>query len=247
MRFQSCDPMYGNEANLKEMLFKFKDFMNEQGVEFVLLYGALLGAHRNQRLLPWDIDIDIHIPFKSYKDFVEADIFGLMRSAYKKGFKYVNFGSHTNVEFTADTMFFNNVNIGLLPDKEQWKGYLNSTSVLQGVDKFTLYWQGSNSFDHLVEYIAEGMHMDCMPVIKDIHPEYIYDRPLEKVILYDVEFNAPPDHLQHLSDYYGKNWKEIFCSFDLWMKHKESLREDIVPQEVTDFMNKWRPLLKDWL
>lgn len=250
--FKLYDLMYGNEEGLREMLFKFKDFMDEQGIEFVLLYGALLGACRNNRLLPWDIDIDVHIPFKSYEDFVEVDIFGLMRNAYKKGFVSVNLASGSKVEFRADTEYFDNANIGLLPEKEQWKEYLSGVVLPHGVDKFTLYWKYSGITDYLVENMDGYVHIDCIPVVKGIHSEYMYNEDdsgsilLENVVLYGEEFNAPYGYLQHLSDYYGENWKEVFCSFDLWMKYKESLRKGIVPQEVTDFMNKWRPLLKDW-
>lgn len=237
-----CDLMYGNEANLKEMLFKFKDFMNDHDLEFVLLYGALLGACRNGRLLPWDIDIDIHIPFKSYEDFIDTDLFCLMRDAYKEGFIHVILGS--KIEFRADNEYFKNIEIANLPKKEQWKRYLNATSVYDA-DKFTLYWKGSSKPDYLVENADEPVHIDCLPVIKGIHSEYIYNAPLEKVALYGETFNAPPNHLQILSTYYGENWSKVFCSFGLWMKYKESLLKGIVPQEIEDFMNKWKPLLED--
>lgn len=233
--------MYGNEANLKETLFKFKDLMNDHGIEFVLLYGALLGACRNKRLLPWDVDIDVHIPFKSYEDFVDVDLFSLLRDAYKKGFKCAYWGN----EFKADSEYFKYPEISLLPKEQQWKEYLKTTLTWKGNDKFTLYWKGSSPPNPLMERLDGYIHVDCIPVLKGFHSTYVYDVPLEKVVLYGEAFNVPPNHLQYLSDYYGKNWQDVFCSYSLWMKHCESLRNGHVPQEVEDFMRKWKPLSEE--
>lgn len=112
--------MYGNEANLKDALFKFKDLMDERGIDFVLVKGTLLGAYRNNRLLPWDEDIDVEIIFKSYEDFVNSDMFGLLRDAYKKGFRQAGWGH----EFKADTEFIQYPEISSLPDTQQWTEFL---------------------------------------------------------------------------------------------------------------------------
>lgn len=233
--------MYGNEENLKDALFKFKDLMDEHGIEFVLLYGALLGACRNGRLLPWDVDIDVHVPFKSYEDFVNVDLFNLLRDAYNKGFRTVAWDN----DFLADGEYFRHPEIVLLPKEQQWREYLRTTSAWRGADKFIMFWKGPSPLDQLIEGITGYIHIDCLVALKGIHPTYEYDRVLDKVKLYGETFNAPPDHIKFLSDYYGENWKDVFCSYSLWVKHRKSIIGGHIPQEVEDFMIKWKPLLED--
>jgi hypothetical protein len=181
-------------------------------------------------LLPWDVDLDVVVPFRSYEDFVNADLFGLLRDAYKKGFEPVYFD---NV-FRSDTEYFKYPEISLLPKEQQWKGYLKVVPTWkETMDKFVIFLQGHN------------IHIDCHPIIKDIHSPFVYDVMLDKIVLYGKEFNIPPNHLQFLSDYYGKNWRDVFCSHNLWTIHYKSLRSGDVPQEVEDFMIKWKPLLEE--
>ncbi len=232
--------MHGNEANLKEALFKFKDLMDDHGIEFVLLYGALLGAYRNKRLLPWDVDIDIEIVFNDYEDFVNIDIFGLLRDAYKEGFKDARWAH----EFVVDTGYFKYPDVGLLPEKEQWIEFLKVDSTWI-TERFGMHWQGNNSSIGLLRERNGVVYVDCLILVKGVHKLYGWcdGRPLGKVVLYDETFNTPPDIEFYLSDYYGKNWRDVFCSYELWSKHNDALRAGHVPQEVEDFMNKWKPLL----
>lgn len=223
--------MLENEPNLKEILFKFKNLMDGHGIEFVLAYGTLLGACRNGRLLPWDVDLDVIVPFKSYEDFVNADLFGLLRDAYKKGFRFVSW----NDDFIADNEHFKYPEISLLPKERQWEEYLKINSEWKKIFKFMVHWYS----------ISDYIRIDCLVTVKGIHPTYVYDEPLGKVVLYGEIFNIPPNHLQYLSDYYGKNWQDVFCSYKLWMNNIAALREGHVPQEIYDFMMKWKPLLED--
>lgn len=240
--------MHGNEANLKEALFKFKDLMDDHDIEFVLLYGALLGAYRNKCLLPWDADIDIEVIAKSYEDFVDMDIFGLLRDAYKEGFKDARWAH----EFVVDTGYFKYPEIKLLPENEQWKEFLRVDPNWRD-ERFGMHWKSgglSSSFISssigLLKERNDNVYIDCLVLVKGIHKSYgwFYEGKLGKIELYGEVFNTPLDIEFYLSEYYGKNWRDVFCSYELWSKHCEELRLGHVPQEVEDFMNKWKPLLE---
>lgn len=230
--------MLENESNLKETLFAFKDLMDDHGIEFVLLYGALLGAYRNKRLLPWDHDIDVEIIAKSYEDFVDMDIFGLLRDAHKKGFRHTTWAH----EFNADNKYFKYPEIASLPEERQWEEFLKIDPNWK-FGTFHMIWHGTNP---TVKY--GSVYMDCLVSIKGIHKGYDYwygEQPLGKIALYGRTFNTPPDLQKYFSYYYGKTWKDIFCSHDLWLKYSNLILNGCVPMEVENFMKKWKPLLEE--
>lgn len=240
--------MIGNEANLKEALFEFKELMDNSGIEFVLAFGALLGAYRNKRLLGWDHDLDVYIIADSYKRFVDMNIFGLLRRAYKKGFRNVRWAH----EFVVDTGYIKYPQIAVLPEDKQWEAFLKIDPKWRG-ERFSMCWKGHNEVKNDVdkEYEhPERITIDCIFYINGMHDYHrlLYDgqQHLSKIELYGRTFNAPNNCVKYLDDYYGKNWRDVFCSYPLWMKYHETLRDSNkpVPKEIIDYMNKWRPLLK---
>lgn len=230
--------MLENEESLKETLFAFKDLMDEHSIEFVLLYGALLGAYRNKRLLPWDNDIDVEIIARSYEDFVDMDIFGLLRDAYKKGFRNARWAH----EFKVDNKYFKYPEISSLPEEQQWKEFLKIDPNWK-FGTFNMVWYGISPF---VKY--GSVYMDCLVSVKGIHLGYDYwygEQQLGKIVLYGETFNTPPDLSKYFPYYYGKTWQDVFCSHDLWIKYSKSICEGHIPLEVDDFMKKWKPLLEE--
>lgn len=221
--------MQRNEANLKEALFKFKDLMEDCGIEFALAYGTLLGACRNGCLLPWDVDIDVVIISNDYEECANKDIFGMLREASRRGF----IGPRWAHEFIIDTGYFKYPEIALLPEKEQWKEFLKIDPNWK-IERFGMSWKCQDS---------SVVGIDGWVSVKGIHKDLdTYDG---KIVLYGEEFNVPPNRLEYLSNYYGKNWKDVFCSYELWLKYCEELRIGNIPQEVEEFMSKWKPLLEE--
>jgi len=229
---------YGNEDSLKEALFAFKDLMDEHGIKFALESGTLLGAFRNRRLLPWDVDIDACVVFDSYEEFVNTDIFDLVRSAQKKGFKDARWAH----EFVIDRGYIKYPQIAAMAEKDQWKEFLKIDPVWRS-ERFGMHWKCSNGLE---------IRIDCLVSIKDIHDTYerYYSnengrQEFDELILYGEKFYVPPNPMRYILDHYGDTWKDIYCSYDLWLKHRDELIKGNIPEEVRDFMNKRRPLLDD--
>jgi len=146
--------MQGNEANLKEALFKFKNVMDDHNIKFTLVKGTLLGAYRNGILLPWDEDIDIEIPMHSLDEFIEADIFKLLRDAHVNRFTQVSWGH----EFKVDNNFIKDKHIASLPYDRQWPEFL-ATDERWTVERFGMVWKGSHESIELLKERDGSVHI----------------------------------------------------------------------------------------
>ncbi len=54
-----------------EILKYIRDICDANGLRYYLAYGTLIGAVRHQGFIPWDDDMDIHMPRPDYMKFVE--------------------------------------------------------------------------------------------------------------------------------------------------------------------------------
>ncbi len=59
------------QSCLLEILKYIRDVCKQNGLRYYLAYGTLIGAVRDQNLIPWDDDADIHMPRDDYESFLK--------------------------------------------------------------------------------------------------------------------------------------------------------------------------------
>lgn len=58
------------QSKLLDILKWFHSFCEENGLKYYVAYGTLLGAVRHNGFIPWDDDIDVHMPRNDYERFI---------------------------------------------------------------------------------------------------------------------------------------------------------------------------------
>lgn len=88
--------MTGEEQKLVmlNILFRFADFCERNGLAYFLDAGTLLGAVRHKGYIPWDDDIDVNMPYEDYVKFIAM-------TKEKKGYME----DHLLVEYPTDTIY----------------------------------------------------------------------------------------------------------------------------------------------
>ena len=54
-----------------DILCHVADFCDKHGLQYFLAYGTLIGAIRHKGFIPWDDDIDLHMPRADYEKFIK--------------------------------------------------------------------------------------------------------------------------------------------------------------------------------
>ena len=80
-------------ANLN-LLCKFKEICDENGLSYFLDAGTLLGAVRHQGFIPWDYDVDVAMPFEDIKRLTEV-------SCSSGRYEFISYENHTKLGVSA--------------------------------------------------------------------------------------------------------------------------------------------------
>jgi len=93
--------VYLDKEIAKENLLLFKKVLDDKGYEFLLMYGTLLGAVREQDFIPYDIDIDLVM----YK---KEDIISCIHALWEEGLHLCRYDlspSHCSFSFIRKDVY----------------------------------------------------------------------------------------------------------------------------------------------
>ena len=95
------------------ILKKFDSICKENGLEYSLAYGTMLGAIRHKGFIPWDDDIDIMMPREDYEKLLAV----WDQSAPKE---YILQNTRTDSDFTQNFTKIRKDHTTFLQDANSW-------------------------------------------------------------------------------------------------------------------------------
>lgn len=172
-----------NAARAIKMMKHVSSVLDKVGIPYILEAGTLLGVVRENRLLPWDNDVDFTIT-KEYEDLL-----------LKNKWRFILKGYYVRLKkYHRDMKYFKKGEPRILRVKHLnvWKLFKKDV-VLEIFIKKKI---GD-------EYFWTVGVKD--PVLKSV-PETFYDN--HTTILFEgKEFSVPKDYIGYLVCHYGENWR----------------------------------------
>jgi len=214
-----------NNSNIESVMFKVIDILNNNNIDYWLTDGTLLGIIRENRILPWDLDIDIGI-WKS-----DTPITNLINLFEKNGFKYIERLPDINSLHFIHDKYMIDINMYSQNENEvftKWasnpKGFFDRIFV-KVVNSFFETQQGNQMLkeNNLINYIKKIVGLLGRNLPKStLKKAYAYARkkydykgcvyPIEllkstKMIFKGRELIVPIESHEYLALTYGDNWK----------------------------------------
>lgn len=172
-----------NGITAVKMMKATAQILDKIGIKYVLEAGTLLGVVRENRLLPWDNDVDFTIT-KQYEDILVKNIWRFFFKGYivkirryKQDLKLFKKGEIRIIKISQRslfTVFKKNVTLEIFIKKKIGDEY---------------YWTVDTK----------------NPVLKAV-PERFYDNQT-KYFFEGMEFSVPEDYIGYLVCHYGENWR----------------------------------------
>lgn len=185
--------LIGKHAEVaKKMLRKVTDLLDKLEIGYVLSFGTLLGVVRENRLLPWDSDLDISIDYKDLGKLIEN----------KK--KIWNLGYRTRIRyFDKDVGPFKNGDLRIIKVQTRKlilikdKGLLD-IFVMRNID---------NEYSYMVKKGQTYVH-------KVIPLEY---QDNKTTIEFDGKLYSVPEKYEEYLEYVYGDWKTPVKEWDYFM------------------------------
>ena len=222
----------------KEMLSQVDQFCIENGIRYWVCGGTLLGTIRHKGFIPWDDDIDLFLPWKDYKRFLEefktAGRYDLIipDKADKKDYfelwaKMID--NHTVVREHVDFMRkVHPVSIDIFPligmprGAEERKRFFEEFSELDkkiwedfyanngSLGVYDKWYPSQKKFLEMYDF-DESSHVGVLGTAyreNDCTTKKVYDSTL-RMPFEDIEVNVPAGFQVYLDNLYGKGWQEL--------------------------------------
>ena len=166
-----------------KMLKRVSLLLEKNNIPYILEAGTLLGVIRENRLLPWDNDIDVTIT-RPYEKQLLKNIWKLRFYGYKVQVKY----------YKKDLKFFKSKELRII---KIW--YLNPLKFFKREVVLDIFIKRKIGEEY---FWTEGLRP---PVLKVV-PAKFYDN-LTQITFMDKQFSVPKDYIGYLECHYGKEWR----------------------------------------
>jgi len=220
-----------DETVLVQILHQIKETFDKYNIEYWLDMGTLLGAVRNEKIIPWDTDIDLGSWKTEINKIVHAcnelysigfDIYygktgvTLRKADFNLPIQITTYDKTTNIK---EWLIPNNL-VGkfvlwvLLPSLEGYLPNMIHIINLYGALKFSLNFS-LHKFSHALPTIYReriirfiklfSIKIGCCKYIQSIVPQNYFNH-LSGIKFYGMTFSIPSSPKKYLEIIYGENW-----------------------------------------
>jgi len=197
--------LVGKHARIAErMMQRITRILEKNNIPYILEAGTLLGVVRENRLLPWDNDVDITIT-RQYEEQLIASIRQIRRLGYKVRIK----------RYDRDLKYFKKGEVRIVKIKHFtlpfFQSDMNVDIFLKRLVNEEYYW-------------TVGVHK---PVLKSV-PRRFYEE-LGKLTYKGKTYSVPRDYKGYLTEHYG-DWQTVVKEWNFKFDDK-SVREKLYDEE----------------
>ncbi len=209
-----------DQEKLIENLRTVKKVLDEHGIFYWLGGGALLGAVRSGKLIPWDFDVDLKYFYRD-KMKVEKVIKDLEKKGIKLGVKnsgielewYKIEGEYAIEEYYVPNVTLIRQLLDYIHNVIQWGDEMigqgrvppSITKILYKI-LYAFPNEMREKMDSLILKLWKKFEKGGSTYVKKRLPAKFF-KNFTKVKLYDMEFYAPSPVEEYLELLYGKDWR----------------------------------------
>ncbi len=231
-----------NEDEAILSLKHVKMVLDEEGVDFWLDCGTLLGAVRDGKIIPWDNDIDLGAWRKDF-DRIDQAIQRLQNEIYTVhhpeevkiicGYSQVNItlyrlkDDEATRSFVVEDNYFSGFVFSISKLLEDEK---NAISVSENIPiSFTnalgtIFSKIPSKIRSELAFVLKNLHEMCSSkVIVSVPSKYFTD--LSKIEFYGMEFSAPSPIEEYLKFRYGDDWRTPKKDY-VYYEDDQSIKEE---------------------